>query len=411
MAHAEDAAAPPPGKIPDHPLIPRGAASLILTQDELEELLAHLRAAGSFAYDSEFIGELTYHPKLCLIQASSAQRVALIDPLVDLDLTGFWELIAEPSVEKIVHAGAQDIEPVMRHINRPAANVFDTQIAAGFVGMAYPVALTKLVQEVVGVKLGKGLTFTHWDQRPLSPMQLRYAADDVRYLPALRDAIGKRLDKLGHTAWAKQECDAITEPSRYGFNPQTSYERIRGAGSLHPQGLAILRELTIFRDAAARKHDVPPRAFLKDEILVDLARSPVKTVDKLARVRGLPRPVEAEHGQEIVDATLSAIAMPHDRMPQQTNVEPTPTERFQADAVWTAAQALCAGRSIDAALATNRSEVGEFFRAASADGAIDESPLMHGWRRELLGDPLLQLLKGARDVRLRWIDGALRLDE
>ena len=102
QAHADDTAAPPPSKIPDHPLIPRGAAPLVLTQDELDELLAHLRAAGSFAYDSEFIGELTYHPKLCLIQASSAQRVVLIDPLVDLDLTGFWELIADASVEKIV---------------------------------------------------------------------------------------------------------------------------------------------------------------------------------------------------------------------------------------------------------------------------------------------------------------------
>src|SRR5690349_1750004 len=114
-AHAEDAAAPPPARIPDHPLIPRSGAALVVTPDELEELIAHLRNAGRFAYDSEFIGELTYHPKLCLIQVASATRVALIDPLADLDLTGFWGLIAEPSVEKIVHAGDQDIEPVMRH--------------------------------------------------------------------------------------------------------------------------------------------------------------------------------------------------------------------------------------------------------------------------------------------------------
>src|SRR5947208_4519904 len=145
---------------------------------------------------------VTYHPKLCVIQVASAQRVALIDPLVDLDLAPFWELIADPSLEKIVHAGAQDIEPVMRHISKPCANIFDTQIAAGFAGMAYPVALSKLVQELIGVKLGKGLTFTHWDQRPLSAMQLRYAADDVRYLPALREANGKSFDAPGLAQWA-----------------------------------------------------------------------------------------------------------------------------------------------------------------------------------------------------------------
>src|SRR5439155_8810558 len=120
-------------------------------------------------------------------------------------------------------------------------------------------------------------------------------------------------------------------------DPETSYQRIRGSGTLSPQGLAILRELTIWRDATARAHDVPPRAFLKDEILLDMARSPVKTVEKLERVRGLPRPVEAQHGREIVEATLRAIATPHDRLPQQQTFEPSPTERFRADAMFTVA--------------------------------------------------------------------------
>src|SRR3954462_5024037 len=120
-AHEE----PPPAdsKIPEHPLIPRGAADLIVTQPKLVELIEHLREAGSFAYDSEFIGELTYHPKLCLVQVASAKRVSLIDPLAEeIDLTLFWELIADGSIEKIVHAGAQDVEPVVRHLGRAPAN-------------------------------------------------------------------------------------------------------------------------------------------------------------------------------------------------------------------------------------------------------------------------------------------------
>ena len=130
--------------------------------------------------------------------------MALIDPLAGIDLRPFWELLCDPSVEKIVHAGQQDIEPVVRHLGRAPANIFDTQIAAGLAGLPYPVSLSKLVNELAGAKLGKGLTFTHWDQRPLSAMQLRYAADDVRYLPRVHVRARPTSRKSsGHAEWAR----------------------------------------------------------------------------------------------------------------------------------------------------------------------------------------------------------------
>src|ERR1700691_782928 len=148
----------------EHALACRDRPQLITRQDELAELLESLRKAGSFAYDSEFIGELTYLPKLCLVQAASTTRIALIDPLADIDIRPFWELVADPSVEKVVHAGQQDVEPVFRALGKPPANLFDTQIAAGFVGVGYPLSLSRLVQAIIGAKLGKGLTFSHWDR-------------------------------------------------------------------------------------------------------------------------------------------------------------------------------------------------------------------------------------------------------
>ena len=123
-------------------------------------------------------------------------------------------------------------------LGRAPANLFDTQIAAGFAALPYPVALSKLVLEFTGVRLGKGLTFSHWDQRPLSAMQLRYAADDVRYLPLVRDKIGKRLDTLGHADWAKEECGNLCDASLYRFDPQTQYLRVRGASGLQKTGRA-----------------------------------------------------------------------------------------------------------------------------------------------------------------------------
>jgi ribonuclease D len=398
----------PPDETPDLPLVPKGPAPLLQTDGELSELIAHLRSCGQFAYDSEFIGELTYHPKLCVIHVASAERVALIDPLVNVDLTPFWELLADETVEKIVHAGDQDIEPVVRHLNRSPANFFDTQIAAGFCGLPYPVSLSKLVGELTGAKLGKGLTFTHWDQRPLSPMQLRYAADDVRYLPAVRAELGRRLEASGHTAWAEEECEALCDASQYRFDPNTQYLRVKGAHSLQPRNLAVLRELTAWRDASARQHDLPPRAFLKDEILIDLSRNPAKSVDKLDRVRGLPRPVEHAHGAEIVEATNRGWSMPASDLPPQRSSELSPSERFRSDSLWAAAQVICAGNQVDSAIVTSRQEMADFYNALSGKQDLSELRLMKGWRREALGEPLVKLVNESERLGLTWADG-LRL--
>jgi ribonuclease D len=390
-----------------HPLVTHAEPEFVDTQNALVNLLDHLRSAGRFAYDSEFIGELTYIPKLCLIQVASTERIGLIDPLAGLDLAPFWDLLCDPSVEKIVHAGQQDIEPIHRNHGRIAANLFDTQISAGFAGLAYPTALSKLVYELVGAKLGKGLTFTHWDQRPLSPMQLRYAADDVRYLIAVRDILGQKLEALGHREWAHLECQALCNPVQYGFNPKTHYLRVRGGNSLPPRQQAVLQQLTIWRDGCARAHNVPARTFLKDEILVDLACSPVKSIDKLDRVRGLPRPVEQAHGDEIVTATAKGLATPVGDLPVNREVELSPQQRFRADALHAAFVCLCAGQSIDPGLVASRQEVGDLFRAVTSGEQVEDHSLMTGWRKEAAGRAMIDLLNGKLALQLEW-DGGLR---
>jgi ribonuclease D len=407
-AHAEEVDHSPQ-KILDHPLVSRRAGEFIDTESALAEFIEHLREQKSFAYDSEFIGELTYHPKLCVIQAATTQRIGLIDPIADIDLKPFWELLCDEQVEKIVHAGEQDIEPVHRLIGRAAANVFDTQVAAGFVALAYPIGLSKLVHELLGVKLGKGLTFTHWDQRPLSSQQLKYAADDVRYLPAVRAELGKRLDARGHVAWAAEECQSLCDPQRYGFHGEDYYLRIRGAGALSPASLAVLRELTIWRDAAARAQDVPARAMLKDEILLDMARSPIKSVDRLARVKGLPRPVEAEHGTTIVEVTLRALALPAEQRPVAKNIEATPTERFEAESLYAVAAALCAAQSIDPALVASRQEIAELYRALRESDSLPAISLLSGWRAEACGKKLVELFRGNGEIALAWRNGSLAM--
>jgi ribonuclease D len=407
-AHAEHAGVAIAEQI-DHPLVPKGPPVLIKEQSELEELIGRLRGAGRFAYDSEFIGELTYVPRLCLVQVALPEQVSLVDPLAGLDLRPFWELIADGKVEKIVHAGQQDLEPVVRELGRAPANVFDAQIVAGFIRLPYPLSLSKLVQETTGVKLGKGLTFTHWDQRPLSAMQLRYAADDVRYLLLARQEIGVRLQEAKLANWASEECARQCDPKLFEFDPQEQYLRVRGAGGLPPRNLGVLRDLTIWRDAAARTANVPPRAFLKDEILLDLARNPVRSVEKLARVKGLPRPVESQYGAQLVELTEKAMLLPPAELPPARDPEQTPPEKFRTDALWAAAQALSAGQGIDVAVVTSRQEINDFYQHLSTPQMASEPHrLLTGWRRGALGEALRTLIEGNSSIHLKWNDGGLR---
>ncbi len=409
-AHSAEQPVLPPQDLPDHPLISRGAPQLITAQPALTELINHCRSVGTFAYDSEFIGELTYHPKLCVVQVATPKVLAIIDPLnPEIDLLPFWELLCDGSVEKVVHAGAQDLEPVVRLTGRGPVNVFDTQVAAGFAAMAYPVSLSRLVQHLTGARLGKALTFTDWSKRPLSAVQIRYAADDVRYLPAVRAELGKTIARLGHEAPAREEFEALCDPSKYRFDPDVQLSRVRGSGSLTGPQLGVLRELVIWRDKAARQHDVPPRAFLKDEVLAELARSQPKTVDRVGKIKHLPKPVEIEHGQEILETIRHAQAHPGPAVMPQRAVDPTPTQRFDADALWALAQTVCAAAGIDPNLAADRHEVADLLRHLQGhdQAAVAASRLMSGWRKDLLGVPLQEFLAGRREVGLRW-DAGLR---
>jgi ribonuclease D len=408
QAHS-DSSGLEPTRHAEHALACRDRPQLITRPDELAELLDSFSKAGSFAYDSEFIGELTYLPKLCLVQAASSTRIALIDPLAELDIRPFWELVANPTIEKIVHAGQQDVEPVFRALGKPPANLFDTQIAAGFVGVGYPLSLSKLIWVLVGAKLGKGLTFSNWDHRPLSDHQLRYAADDVRYLPAARHEIGQRLDQRQHARWAMEESAALADPALYLFDPQTQWTKIRGAAGLHPRNQAILQELTVWREDAAKAENVPPRSLLKDEILLDMARSPVDVAADLAGVKGLPRPVEAKYGAGIVQATQRAKKLPQEQLPVMKGYEPGPDEKFAGDALFYAAQCWCAAQGIDPSLVTSRQEIGELHRLLSADQKAGDLRVLRGWRREALGDRLLELIAGRRQLSVRWSDGTLRI--
>jgi ribonuclease D len=394
-------------KIPDHPLITKDDPQLVTTDDALTELIEHLRNVGQFGYDTEFIGEMNYFSRICVIQVATHQRVALIDPLEKIDLNPIWELIADPDVGKIVHAGDQDLEPVVRNIDKPPANIFDTQIACGFIGRSYPAALAKLVSDLLEVELGKGLTYTSWDRRPMSAVHQHYAADDVRYLPAIKEAIDRELAARGHTQWAAVETASLCDKARYLPDPQAGFYRIKGATSLAYRKQQILRALLVLRDQIARDSDVPPRSIISDPVLLLLARQPIKSADQLDQVSSLARAVREKHGQAIVDATAQAESQPAEQVSRPARHEDTVSQRFAIDALWSMAAGCCHGCGIDPGLVTNRQEVADWYRTRIHGHSPSNGRLSSGWRAKLLHEPLTAFLDGNTQLRFTWNDDTL----
>ncbi len=380
-AHAEQA---PPPPVLDHTLVPAGPPRLIQTQPQLLDLIDELRAAGRFGYDTEFIGEDTFYPRFCVVQVSTPQQVTLIDVLADgIDLQPFWELLAEPEVCVIVHAGLQDLEPVHRHTGKPPAHIFDTQLAAAFIGQPYPVSLTKLVTAVADADLGTSSKFSQWDRRPLTEVQQTYAANDVRYLHLLYRRINRRLDELGHTEKALAECELFSDESAYRVDPLAMKLKAKGVSRLKRKELAVVNALLVWRAEKAQKRNLPVRGLFDDQVLVNLGTNPVSNAQEVQQFKGLPWPVKEAYAQQIADLTQAALAGP---LPKRTR-SPKPLTDPQKEVLerlWTKAQAHCEAQSISPSIVFTKREIAQVVRSATSGKPLKDSRLTTGWRQELL---------------------------
>lgn len=380
-AHAEKAAPPP---VIEHELVPDGEIETVETQDGLLALLDELRAAKSFGYDTEFIGEETFYSRFCVIQVSTPEKITLIDCLAEgIDLLPFWELLADPAVEKIVHAGLQDLEPVERLTGKPPANVFDTQIASAFVGQPYPVSLTNLCLNLLDADLGKSSKFSQWDRRPLSANQKIYAANDVRYLLLLRQRVGDRLTELGHVEKAVAECGLFSDASMYRVEPLEMKLKAKGGNTLRRKEQAIVNALLLWRAKEAEARDLPMRTLLEDQVLVDLAKQPPTQASQIKSWKGMPWPVKEAYSQTLVDVVAEALAGP---LPKRRKSYKPLNEQAQArlDALWAAAQAHCEAVSIAPGMVFTKRELTAWVRAEAKGQEPPASRINTGWREALL---------------------------
>jgi len=385
----------------------------VTDQRALEALCHTLRQSPRLALDTEFVGEDSFIPRLELIQVATATTAAVIDfPAVQASgsLEVFWELICDAKIEKIVHAGRQDLDLFAIHAGQIPKPFFDTQIAAAMVGFGAQIAYANLVQRLHGTKLAKAHTFTNWSARPLSDDQIAYALEDVEFLLSIHTYLQDRLSTLGRLEWVSEEFarleTALGEKSR---EPQERYQRIRGWDTLKPKGAAVLRELAAWREAEARRRNVPRGRVMRDEVLLQLARHPPKSVNELRGLRGVHSSEVDRHGGQLLATITSALALPPSAWPEvPCERKPDPESTGIVELLQAVLKARAAEEGIAPTMLATSADLQTLMEARQNRTALD-LPILRGWRRQLAGELLLQVLDGAVTVTVDRTSGALRM--
>ncbi len=352
----------------------------------MDELLAEIETAPVYGFDTEFHRERSYFPHLALVQMVWPGGVALVDPY-RVDLTGLRRVLEGPGLG-VAHAAEQDLEVLELACGAKPRRLFDTQLAAGFLGLSAP-SLTTLVEHLLGQRLAKGDRLTDWTRRPLSAEQRQYAASDAAHLLDLHRALVAELDRLGRLGWAEGECQImLSRPSRR-VEPDEAWWRLKEARQLRGQSRAVAQTVGAWRERRAAATDRPARFVLPDLALVAIAQRPPTTADELAGVRGLDgrrAKVAAEAG--LLDAVRAGLELGDGalRQPPSDQIERRLRPVATLAGAWLAQRAT--ELRIDGALLATRADLHALLRDSA------ESRLANGWRRTLVGEPLRQLLAG-----------------
>lgn len=370
---------------------------IIRTEADFLILCAEIDAARRFAMDLEFIPERTYEPEICLVQVATDKDSYIIDPYDVTDLMPLWQRVADPEILVVLHAGDQDLDLMNTGSGLIPQNVIDTQIAAGFIGFGYPIGYGKLLSQLLNISISKSESFTDWTNRPLTPSQISYALEDVAHLLELHDKLMEQLDSRGRKQWAIDECQRYTEPSYYGRDRSRDFMRVKGASSLNRRSLAVLKSLSDWRHSEANRCNRPLKSIVADNVMFEFARHPPKSQTDVQRIRGF-RPDQAkQYSGAILKAVESAMALPEGELPfwPQSRI-PSKREVLISDFLFTVLKILTFDEDIAAELVTTRSSLEALVRT-HFEGSLQEDrfPLLVGWRRELVGAKLIDILKGA----------------
>jgi ribonuclease D len=369
------------------------------------ELAERAREHGRLGIDTEFMGEGRYQPLLCLVQIAvedgdGGSEVTVLDPLTEEhDYAPLADVLADPDIEVVLHAARQDVALLRRDWGQPVRGVFDTQVAAGFAGMRAQLGYEPLLKELLGVRLNKSASFTRWDERPLTGEQLTYAREDVVHLLDAAEALQDRLAGRGRLEWAVEECRAFEEIDDRR-DVDVLFAKLPRVNSLDPAQRAVARELVAWREETARAADRPASTILHEATLVEIAKRRPRDLDRLRQIRGLNDATLHRRGKSLLEAVERGRSMP----PIPVRGE-RPTQPDTQDAPLIAlAEALVRSKALSEGLAyellASRADLQRVVTALRAGEEPAGVRTVEGWRRELVGAELLELLAGRRTLHV-----------
>lgn len=360
------------------------------TAEQLQQLCVLLRPSRWLALDTEFMREKTYYPQFCLLQLCNGEVAACVDPLLIDTLDPLLQLLYDPDITKVFHAGRQDLE-IFHHLwQKLPQPLFDTQLAATILGLGDQLGYAGLVQALLGRELDKGHTRTDWARRPLDQAQLRYALDDVIYLGEIYRQLRDRLRQQGRESWLREDFQLLADPATYTPPDGQSWQRVKGRQRLRGVELAVLQALAEWRESQARRADRPKRWILKDEVLLELARRRPTSAQQLERIRGLEAATVKRHGAHLLELTAKAARLPKQKWPAEGARPPrlTAAQEAMADLLMCCLRLVAEENHIAPAALANRRDLE---RLAVGERDLE---MLHGWRGALAGRTLLRVLAG-----------------
>lgn len=354
--------------------------------------------------------ERTYRARLCLVQVGIGDDVHLIDATTRIDLKPIAELLADEEIEILVHAGRQDLEIFFERFAAVPTRVFDVQIAAAFAGYGASLPYGRLVRTLTGKQLVKGESYSDWCRRPLTPEQLRYAADDVAYLASMAARLKDELREQGHLEWAEEEMATFEDPLAYELDLDEVYLKVSGRGALSGRQLAALRAVARWREEAAQQRDVPRGWIVKDPTLIEIARRSPASIDALKRLRGM----SAGEAERSGAAILAAIASARGAQEIAAPAAPSRGAQLRARLLSGPADAVVRARCEAEGVATELVSTRNGLEALLADVTMGKEDLarhriMQGWRKTLAGDHVIAFARG--DVGLKATDKPPYIEE
>jgi len=360
---------------------------MITSEQELRQLCRRAQSTGRVAIDTEFFWERTFYPQLGIVQMGlSGTDLHLIDAVALPDLPGLGEVLADPGVELILHDAVQDLQILSRHTGSLPCHVFDTRRAAGFAGMLSTVSLSNLLKEVLEVHLPKAETRSNWLQRPLSDDQVAYALDDIRHMPALRDALCTGATTRGNGEALAEEMRIYDDPSLYTDSvPDAVYLRYKPS-RWKEQQRTLLYTLVCWREEEARRRDRPRSHIMQDADLLALVQHAPLGSAGLEAVRGLSRHTLQRHRQAILDAAGTAGQLDPDALPaappKEDRMGAELKKKIQDRLDMIKMKAESAG--VDPALVGSKADITALVRFAIEGGPLPPERLRRGWRTRFL---------------------------